>query len=238
MHNPAMPLTRHGSSGFTLIELAIVLVIVSLLAGGMMMTLSAQMEQVQRSDTQRQLQDAREALLGYAASHSAADGKPYLPCPDTDGDGLENRDGSGACPAPKNEGNLPWASLGLASQDAWGNRFRYRVEPIFARTDNGFTLSTSANLRVCEDATCSSKLATSLPAVILSHGRNGLGAMNPSNVANPTPASADEKENADADNDFVFHTPAPAGANEFDDLVVWLSPSILYNRMITAGRLP
>ena len=29
----------------------------------------------------------------------------------------------------------------------------------------------------------------------------------------------------------------PTGG-EFDDLVTWISPNILYNRMISAGRLP
>jgi hypothetical protein len=32
--------------------------------------------------------------------------------------------------------------------------------------------------------------------------------------------------------------PHPPGPNEFDDLVTWISPNILYNRLIAAGRLP
>ncbi len=42
----------------------------------------------------------------------------------------------------------------------------------------------------------------------------------------------------DADNDFVMHTITQPGPNEFDDLVTWISPNILYNRLIAAGRLP
>jgi hypothetical protein len=33
-------------------------------------------------------------------------------------------------------------------------------------------------------------------------------------------------------------TPTPPGPNTFDDLVTWISPNILYNRLIAAGRLP
>lgn len=224
-----------ADSGFTLVELAVVLVIVSLLAGGLMMSVGAQMEQRDRSDTQQQLRDAHDALLGYAVSHSASDGRPYLPCPDTDGDGIENRSAN-ACTSA--EGSFPWSTLGVAPQDAWGNRLRYHVQPAFARSDIGLTLTTAASLRICEQAACTSTQATGLPAVILSHGRNGLGAINSGGTANPAATSADESENTDGDADFVSHPPIAAGANEFDDLVIGLSPNILFNRMVAAGRLP
>ena len=231
------PITRPSNSprGFTLVELAVVLVIVSLLAGGLMMSIGAQVDQRSRNETQQTLQDARDALLGYAASHSAADGKPYLPCPDTDGDGLENRT-AGACAGT--DGSLPWSTLGVGAQDGWGNRFRYHVQPAFARSDVGFALGTTASLRICDQAACTTTQATGLPAVILSHGKNGLGALNSGGTANPAATSADESENTDGDADFVSHTPTSPGANEFDDLVIGLSPNILYNRMIAAGRLP
>jgi len=35
-----------------------------------------------------------------------------------------------------------------------------------------------------------------------------------------------------------MHTITPPGPNEFDDLVTWISPNILYSRLIAAGRLP
>lgn len=225
------------SKGFTLFELAIVLVVVSLLAGGLMVSLGTQIEQQQRNATQQTLNDIRDALLGFAASHLAKDGKPYLPCPDTDGDGMENRSDA-TC--TKDFGQLPWGTLGLGNQDAWGNRFDYRIETGFANSNDGFTFISppTAKIKICEQATCTTVLGTGLPLVILSHGPNGLGATTSDNVALPAPASADEKENTNGDAVFVAHTPTPSGANEFDDLLVWLSPNILYNRMIAAGRLP
>lgn len=237
MKSPALPFSANSHYGFTLTELAIVLVIVSLLAGGLMMSIGAQMELKDRAETQQRLQDARDALLGYAATHSAADGKPYLPCPDTDGDGLENRSGT-TCTS--DDGVLPWNNLGVAALDAWGNRFRYHIHNNFSRTDVGITLTTSApNLQICDQAACSSTVATALPAIIISHGKNGFGAVNAANTANPAPPGADEIENTNGNRNFVSHTPTPAGSdNEFDDMVTWLSPNILYNRLITAGRLP
>lgn len=219
---PGLPLLR-ARGGFTLVELAIVLFIVSLLLGGMLLPLSAQQDIRYQNDTQKQLVDINEALLGYAASHTATDGKPHLPCPDTDADGRENRVGN-ACANP--DGDLPWQNLGVGRQDAWNNAFHYRVAAAFANNATGFTLTTTGDMRLCDRADCSGTiLATSVPAVVLSRGKNG---------ASPA-ATADEQENLDADTDFVQHN---ASGDGYDDQVVWLSANILFNRMLSAGRLP
>ncbi|MDR0578457.1 MAG: type II secretion system GspH family protein, partial [Candidatus Accumulibacter sp.] len=184
-------ISRHPAcAGFTLVELTIVLVIVGLLIGGLLVPLSAQRELQDSRETRKQLSDISEALLGYAASHRAADdGNPHLPCPDTDGDGFENRAGD-ACAAP--EGRLPWADLGVGREDAWGNRFRYRVAPAYSDKRIGFTFDSTAPLRVCENPACTTVIANGLPAVIVSHGKNGAGAFNASGGTNPPPAGADE----------------------------------------------
>lgn len=223
MRLPAVPPTPTFSRGFTLTEMAVVLVIVALLIGGMIMPMSAQQDIRNNTDTQKQLADISEALIGFAASKT----KPYLPCPDTDGDGLENRSGS-ACTLQ--EGNLPWATLGLGRQDAWNNPFRYRVAATFSDSTAGFTLSTAGDIRVCESSACAAPLAATLPAVVLSLGKNGAA----------TPTDVDELKNRTyvaADPDFVQHTQT-GGTAGFDDLLVWLPSSILITRMISAGRLP
>jgi prepilin-type N-terminal cleavage/methylation domain-containing protein len=63
--------------GFTLIELAIVMFIVSLLVGGMLLPLSAQQDIKSLRDTTRALETARDALLGFAVINER------LPCPAT-----------------------------------------------------------------------------------------------------------------------------------------------------------
>ncbi|MES2772093.1 MAG: type II secretion system protein [Pseudomonadota bacterium] len=227
---------QNRGRGFTLVEMAIVLVIVGLLLSGMLITLSAQRDLRAYNDTQKQMADLVEALIGFAASHPANDQKPYLPCPDTDDDGLENRVvATGVCVQP--EGGIPWATLGLGQEDAWGNRFRYRVDLNYANSVAGFTLATpDSPLAVCSaDTGCGLNLANSTPAIIVSHGKNGFGASNSSGGTNPVPTAPGEVENRDGDTDFVFHPPSAAAATEFDDLVVWLPAGILMNRMISAG---
>lgn len=56
--------------GFTLIEMAIVLVIVTILLGGLAIPLSAQIQARRIAETNRTLEEAREAILGYAMSNT------------------------------------------------------------------------------------------------------------------------------------------------------------------------
>ena len=84
--------------GFTLLELAVTLFIVTLLLGGVLVPLQTQMEIRKSEETQRLLEQAREALLGYAASYG------YFPCPaDAASGGQEPavgvNHGTGVCPS-------------------------------------------------------------------------------------------------------------------------------------------
>lgn len=242
-------------NGFTLVEMAIVLMIVGLLLGGMLVPLSAQMEQRNNSDTQKAMADIKEAIIGYAMSTG------QLPCPAdpsavtgvTANAGISR---ATCTTAADSTGVLPWATLGVNETDAWGNRYTYRVTSDFAdainpvaHVDGGctpsptptqasFALCSVGNLNVLSAAppTANTTIAGSVPAVIISHGKNAAGAYTPQGTQLAVGSNADEQENSDGstDNNYVSHTPTPT----FDDLVVWISPNILMNRMVTAGKLP
>lgn len=125
-----MRLKRTSSSqrGFTLVELAVVLAIVGLLLGSLIYTLSAQSDQRAREQTQRSLEQAREALLGFAVANGR------LPCPASAGSsGVESPAGGGDC-SNYYDGFLPAVTLGFQpvdsdgfALDAWNNRIRYAV---------------------------------------------------------------------------------------------------------------
>ena len=118
------------SRGFTLAEIAIVTLILGLMVAGVLGAVTNQINQGRVLATQRQLDEVREALLGFAAANG------YLPCPDTDGDGIENAPNRGAATllaCTNVEGFLPWVTLGVQQTDAWGIRFRYRIKDEFAR---------------------------------------------------------------------------------------------------------
>lgn len=232
-------------SGFSLIEVAIAIFIIALLLGSLMTPFQTRIDVRYDSETSKMLSEARDALLGFAMARG------YLPCPDTDNDGVENVTGNN-CSA--SSGSLPFATLGLSFQsDPWGNRFRYRLEVAYGARSPLFTLSTQANIRVCNTTPCPTKdkiltnydPAAPVPgdeavAVILSHGKNGAGAVSYSTGAtNTAPTSADEIANTGT-GPFVYRTRAEAGAasGEFDDLVIWLGKPTLFGRMIAAGKLP
>ncbi len=242
--------------GFTLIEMAIVLVIVTILIGGLAMPLSAQIQARRIAETRQTLQEAREAILGYAMTHSANSPATnrYLPCPDTDGDGRENRVSGTTCDAY--HGLLPWVDLGVAPQDAWGNRLRYAVVNRFIWKTSGFSASTPPPppagfdpLMICTAHSCAAAdIAADVVFVLVSHGPNGWGAQNMNNapgVFQAPPAGLDEKKNLDTSSTYVSRSPYKAAndtvaerAKEFDDLTVWVSQSQLVARVCPTGCLP
>ena len=163
-------------------------------------------------------------------------------------------------------GFLPAASLGIQpidaqgfALDAWNNRIRYAITaadtsvvacgagsdsaPDFTTTGNLAAVGLVClvpNLRVCATslaANCSNavNLINNAVAVIYSIGATG---------AQGFAGSPDETENLNAvgvgqvDTTFVSHDISLAAApNEFDHLVTWISPYVLYNAMIQAGQL-
>ncbi len=240
--------------GFTLVEMAMVLAIISLLLAGLLPTISGQIEQQRLTETRKQLNDIQQALIGYAIINGR------LPCPaTTTSKGLENPVGGGPC-SNFYDGFIPGATLGISTLndqglviDAWGNPIRYAVtawdSSSPAQTDvytssNGLATvglsSLNPNLLVCNTATgitgsaCATDQALTadpgVPAVIFSTGKNGASGG----------AGTDENENLDADRFFVSHTitASAAGNGEFDDLMIWLSNQVLINRMVAAGKLP
>lgn len=239
------------TGGFTLTELAIVLVIVALLSGGLIVSLSAQRDIQNQAETTRQLNDIGEAVLGFAITNGR------LPRPAVSAtDGTER----GSCTSEADcTGFIPWQVLGVKKSDNWGKLIRYSVSPTFANST--FSLSTVATKKIfsrnsggnpiylvgqASSCTTSNPCA---PAVIYSHGKQRFGT-DDSGSALPggSATSLDEAGNDTGSavsgapgTQFMTRTYTENTAvtgGEFDDIVIWLSANILYGRMIAAGRLP
>jgi prepilin-type N-terminal cleavage/methylation domain-containing protein len=229
---------RNPSAGFTLIELAIVLFIITLLLGGILTPLGQQIVERQSTETRRTLESARVALVGYALRQPGQAGP--LPCPDLRKhasehlDGLEDRQADGSCTTLI--GNLPWKTLGLAEGDAWGNHLSYAVSTDWTLAGNSLSQA-ETQLLICSNANCDKPQAAA--AVVISHGRNGFGASNVNQGENLPPKSADEKENANADQRFIMHPPRAADrpGGEFDDLVLPVSADWLRGRLCDPASL-
>ncbi len=239
--------SQYRQRGFALIELAIVVVIIALLLGGLLIPLGSQVEKRQYAETEKLLAEIREALIGHAISNG------HLPCPAVSSvDGAEDRTGT-TCTGGKRVGFLPWVTLGVTSTDSWDNLFRYSVTPAFAGSDaaNLFTLDEPTDatwitiLTGNNTAPVNLSLTDAIPVAVLSHGKNGYGATSATGTARALPGTwnntLDEFLNAANDDEFWSRprtTNTAAAGGEYDDVLVWISRPILNSRMVAAGRLP
>ena len=117
--------------GFTLIEIMIVLAIVGLLVGAGFSTFGSYLDNANQSHTKGNLDVTKRALLDYVLVNR------HMPCPDTDGDGLENRESTFECSA--NKGTVPFNDIGLGvavTRDDYTNLFGYGVNTDVTSTAN------------------------------------------------------------------------------------------------------
>lgn len=228
---------HRAESGFSLVEMAIVLAIVALLLAGLLPSLSSQIEQQRRNETRKQLEDIQQALVGYAIINGT------LPCPGTQADPTNANYGvaDATCSAnPAAEGYLPWKTLGVAETDAWGSKrnssgdtwpgyWRYRVDRNFTGTP--FTLNTGFG-------TCPSASTDCL--VINNNAGNSITTTTERPVAivfSTGPNLAADGENFDYEaTSGVYQSDIPGPS--FDDILIWVSRPQLFNRMVAAGKLP
>lgn len=129
-------------SGFTLIEMAIVMVIIGIIISVMSTVLPNLIHSGKIKKTQSTLEKVDYSLQGYIVAAGR------LPCPDTNGDGRENRNDNEWIGDPSDDtcpsyvGDLPYITLGLSiGTDVWGNKIKYGVYADLIQT----TTSTGKN---------------------------------------------------------------------------------------------
>jgi len=215
--------------GFTLVEMAIVLLVFGLVIGGLMGPLQTQLENLDRKATLKEVALIKEAIIGFALINGR------IPCPDTNTDGSEDMS-SGDC--TNAEGTVPWVTLGVGRLDGWKRPFTYRVDTTFADTVDGsgcadddvagvsFEMCSIADISVL-DSKNGNTVASGVSAVIVSHGKNWAQT-----------AGNDEGENQDSDEEFVDKTYASGGGNNYDDIVDWVNMNNLIANMVAAEKLP
>lgn len=202
--------------GFNLIEMAIVLVILAFVLGGVIRPLTSQREVQKLNDAEKQLEEIRNAIIGYVHIHKR------LPCPASlisNGVAVMT---AGVCVS----GNdlVPYADLGIRASisngvlvDVWDQPLRYRLTDVpssswsYATQDITFSpLPNVANFRICSLIPCNaaSITATDVVFVLFSTGDPDSPTVN---LAVPPP------------NDFLNTAPRAS----FDDRMIWVSRSEL-----------
>ena len=207
--------------GFSLLEMAIVVLAFSFMLMGVSQLLKVQFEQGALRQTDKQLHLIRKALLGYATLTGR------LPCPAADIDGVEN---TSFC---DKEGFLPWVTLAVDGHDAWGNVLKYRIDENFA-SSIPLSLQTKTNLKIknvagnidwtaANSSTICKKSGSIIPcsrviAIMFSVGAN---------------KQADSR-NTGGDATYAFDS----YQDNFDDRLLWISTSDLVGNMMRVGKWP
>ncbi|MDG6778654.1 type II secretion system protein [Thiomicrorhabdus sp. zzn3] len=229
-------------SGFSLLEMMIALVILGILTTELVRTNALSRDYQNLRENSAHVSVAKTLLLSFLQTNG------YLPCPDTDNDGWENRSGD-QCSA--DSGKLPHLMLGVSRQDAWNESLFYKVNtettsanissanfsasyfasdsaPVFtfATPPTGVT-GGSGNLTVCsESATTSCSGATSSDhllesaaiAVIVSFGKNSAQTWGYIHSGSLNALNSVETENADDDAYFW-----QSSMDQADDSLAWIT---------------
>ncbi len=190
-----------SQQGFTLVELSISVLIISLLIAGIVTIENQRIRVAQRDELDDKLARIGEALYNYRLLNNK------LPCPGdsslarTDANfGLQADGAAGDCSVGATissninssdggisvfGGSVPVRTLGLPDGiafDPWGNQFTYYVDKEANNSTNftginGTAGVTDSNLLNVQDES-GATLSEDVFAVVLSHGANGHGAFN------------------------------------------------------------
>ena len=240
------------SAGFSLIEMAVVMLIVGLLLNGLFVALGDTAVSRNRSAATTELESITEAMYGHAQTTGR------LPCPAlVTSAGVEAPNGGGVCTSA--HGFVPATTLGIQGSidtnglllDPWGNPYRYSVSVLASGGNRVFTsvagmqsqfavgaLPVNNNLICIAGAiACGAPVyANSVPALVYSMGADWASFTSALQLENANSVVAGFR--MASNNDFANSDYSEEGANAFDDILVWIPPNILFSRMISAGKLP
>jgi prepilin-type N-terminal cleavage/methylation domain-containing protein len=233
MTMPAKFIRSQLQIGFTLVEMAVVLVIIGLVISTLFAPLAAQRDIKDMTGTQSSLSQIKEAINGFAILNGR------LPCPTNQVDPVNAGYGLEDC-SITTEGYLPWKTLGVAETDEWGQHrntaadlwtgyWRYRVDSNYVTTalfsaNMLASVPTFANNLVIRDSNGNNLTPTAAGtekpiAIVYSIGKNLV---------------------ANGQNSGVVDSIYESGTNTtvFDDMLIWITRPVIVNRLVSAGKLP
>jgi prepilin-type N-terminal cleavage/methylation domain-containing protein len=263
-HVERMPLLMKRSQGFTLIEIAIVLIIITLISGGLISFFNIQLTNQRITSTKANEVAIKIALTNFIAQNNR------LPCPaipnlapGAAGYGREATATASACTGLTPNGAVvtgivPWISMGISSDaasDGYYNRFTYQV--VLAATSTSLTPQTVSGISGAislhssgpgvlgapptgnQSNACGSGLPNPCAAVamLVSHGRNGYGAYSNQGIQQTAAIGPDEQENTNGDSRFVVKDFSDSPTNPFDDIVLAMTPNDLLSPLVQGGVL-
>ncbi len=239
--------------GFTLIEIAVVLVIVTILLGILLPSVGARIEAARISATKSKIENVKSSILAFIAKNGR------LPCPAIEGlpppppAGPDNGYGREATPKGTCTGTtalttgvvrgvVPWKDLALSDDDALDGHYR-RISYAVVTSETNLTVARlpgivgTISLHSGTPILPGNQVNVSNPAVfvLLSYGSNGFGAYSGEGVQQSLPISADELANTDT-GDIAFVQ--KDFSNTFDDLVLGVSAREILTSLLPSAIKP
>jgi prepilin-type N-terminal cleavage/methylation domain-containing protein len=200
----------NNPKGFTLLEIAIVMVIIGILAGGGVSLMKMLTERKARNATVDYLQQVRTALISFSANNGR------LPWADGNGDGAEDNGTT--------NGTLPFLTLQIAPADAYKRILHYEINANLANNRSATCSALKSGLTVrprVVDAD-GSTAAFSVAAVLVSAGP--MDADSNGNVLDALTAGSFLGNNVSGNPNYLRNPPI-AG---FDDLTTYIGGNELF----------
>ena len=245
-------------SGFTLIEVAIVLCIIGVLSGIGIPAINSYIKHQKARKTEDHLEQILQSLTAYLLNNKS------LPCPSNPKASAEETGTSDQnCSFEDTTvGLVPYRTLGIPekiAKDGYHHWITYAVDPALSNPDIKYLNAPDdvvlPNLVFCEVQSGATPLNVTGPdkqsvldpssqakdpiaLVLVSHGPSGDGSFDDKGDRR-SPASPDKGTNADSTANFVDRTPSFNKGDFFDDTVKWVTRNnlmALYGKQICVRR--
>ena len=214
MKSPASRFSRcfEGKNGFTLIEMAIVMIIIGVLSGGGAFVMGMLTERKARNESIDYLHQAREALISYASTQGV------LPSADTDQDGT----GDGAA-----SGGFPYLDLKLKPTDFYKRALRYEVDSSLTTDLQTACSALKAGLAGAPDVVDGDGSTTAFPVAAILVSSGPMDADGDGNILDSITAGTHQGNNTTGVPNYIRFPPTET----FDDLVLYIGEHELYSEL-------
>ncbi len=198
--------------GFTLIEIAIVMIVIGVLAGGGAFVMGMLTERKARNESIDYLHQAKEALISYASTQG------ILPSADTDQDGT----GDGAT-----AGGFPYLDLKLKPTDFYKRVLRYELDPNLSTDLQTTCGALKAGLSGSPDVVDGDGSSTAFSVAVILVSSGPMDADGDGNILDSVTTGSHQGNNNTGVPNYIRFSPT----DTFDDLVVYIGEHELYSEL-------
>ncbi len=203
-----------NSKGFTLIEIAVVMIIIGLLAGGGVSLMRMLSQRKMRQESIAYLNQAKDALVSFASINGR------LPWADTSGNGNEN---TGAT-----AGNLPFLTLKMPAADSYRRALKYELNPGLGNNLSASCTALRSGLAGDPDIVDADGSSTAFAVAALVVSAGPTDADGNGNVFDDINSGTHQGDNTDGNPNYLRHPPIDT---TFDDLVSFIGENELYAKI-------